>query len=202
MNDIYFALDKHSRIQLLQLDLSSAFDSISHDILINRLSKIDISGEALKILIQLIKDRTHSVKIHDCISCENISLCGFHRNQIRSSTFYYLYFFFEIYNRTNTKCEISYIYADDIQIYAESCHHDKLMLCANNIRKWLLNNNVLINSSQTMLLNISLSNFVIPDIIFDNLLITPSSKIKFLGIIVSCNLSQSDHVSYICKSAN
>ena len=52
-----------------------------------------------------------------------------------------------------------------------------------------------------MLLNISLSNFDFPDIIFDNLLITPS-KIKFLEIIVSCNLSQSDHVSYICKSAN
>ena len=49
MNDIYFALDKHSRIKLLQLDLSSAFDSISHDILIKRLSQMGISGEALKI---------------------------------------------------------------------------------------------------------------------------------------------------------
>ena len=48
-----------------------------------------------------------------------------------------------------------------------------------------------------MLLNISLSNIVFLDIIFDNLLITPSSKIKFLGINVSCNLSHSDHVSYI-----
>ena len=53
-----------------------------------------------------------------------------------------------------------------------------------------------------MLLNIYLSNFVFPDIIFDNLLITPSSKIKLLGIFVSYNLSQSHHVSYICKSAN
>ena len=72
------------------------------------------------------------------------------------------------------------------------------MLCANNIHKWLLNNNLLINSSKTMLLNISISKFFFPDIIFDNLLITPSSKIKFLGIFVSCNLSQSDHVLYIC----
>ena len=52
MNDIYFSLDKHSCIQLLQLDLSSAFDSISHDILINRLNlypQIGITGYALKI---------------------------------------------------------------------------------------------------------------------------------------------------------
>ena len=89
-----------------------------------------------------------------------------------------------------------HIYADDIQIDAEYYHHDKLILCSNNIRKWL-NNNLLIISSKTMLLNISLSNFIFPDIIFDNILITPSSKIKFLGIFVSCNMSQSDHVSYI-----
>ena len=53
-----------------------------------------------------------------------------------------------------------------------------------------------------MLLNSSLFNFVFSDFIFDNLLITPSSKNKFLVIFVSCNLSQSHHVSYICKSAN
>ena len=30
-------------------------------------------------------------------------------------------------------------------MYAEYFHHDKLILCVNNIRKWLLNNNLLIN---------------------------------------------------------
>ena len=59
-------------------------------------------------------------------------------------------------------------------------NHDKLMLCANNIRKLLLNNNVFINSSKTILLNIYFSNFIFPDIIFDNILITLSSTIKFL----------------------
>ena len=48
MDDMYFSLDKHSRFKLLQLDLSSDFDSISHDILINRLSQIGITGDALK----------------------------------------------------------------------------------------------------------------------------------------------------------
>ena len=76
-------------------------------------------------------------------------------------TFYISPFKYIIEQTPNVKY---HIYADDIQIYAESCHHDKLMLCANTICKWLLNNNLLINSSTTMLLTISLSNFVFPDI--------------------------------------
>ena len=43
------------------------------------------------------------------------------------------------------------------------------MLCANNIHKWLLNNNLHINSSTIMFLNISLFNIVFPNIIVDNL---------------------------------
>ena len=52
-----------------------------------------------------------------------------------------------------------------------------------------------------MLNNISISNLVFLIIIFDNLLITHSSNITFLGICISCNLSQSCKVSYVCKSA-
>ena len=76
MNAIYFSLDKHILIQLLRLELSSTFDSISHDILINRLSLIIITGNALQILILLIKEITYSVKIHTCISGEHILLYG------------------------------------------------------------------------------------------------------------------------------
>ena len=70
------------------------------------------------------------------------------------------------------------------------------MLCENNIRKWIVNNNLLINNSTTIFLNISLYRFVFPDNNFNNILITPLSKIKLIGIFVSYNLSQSDHVSY------
>ena len=141
------------------------------------------TGDALQILIQLIKDRTYSVKIQDCISCENISLYGVLQGSTLGPLLFTIYIspLKYIGQTPNVKY---HMYADEIQIYAESCHYDKLMLWANNIRKWLLNNNLLINSSKTMLLNISLSNFIFLDIIFDNLLIKHSSQIKFLGIIV------------------
>ena len=67
---LYMHINMHINlyvIQLLQLDLSSAFDSISHDIFINRLTQIGITRDSLQILIQLIKDRTYSVNIHESI---------------------------------------------------------------------------------------------------------------------------------------
>ena len=36
-------------------------------------------------------------------------------------------------------------------MYAESYHHDKVMLCVNNNSTWLLNNNFHINSSKNAL---------------------------------------------------
>ena len=130
------------------------------------------------------------------MSCDNISLYGVSQGPTLGPLIFYISTLKYILEQPqNIKYHI-YI-CDYITIYAASCHRNKVMLYTNNIRKWLLNNNLLINSNKTMLLNISLYNFVFPNIIFDNILITPSSKIKFLGIFVSYNVSHSDHVSYV-----
>ena len=86
----------------------------------------------------------------------------------------------------------------NLGFYAASCNHDTLMLRADNIRKLLLNNNLLINSSKTMLLYIYISNFICPDIIFNNLLITPSSKIS-LNIRVLYYLKMTTCATYFAS---
>ena len=47
MNDLLLSCDSGSLSILLLLDLSSAFDTVSHDLLISRLSGLGISGTAL-----------------------------------------------------------------------------------------------------------------------------------------------------------
>ena len=77
-----------------------------------------------------------------------------------------------------------------------------IILCANNIRKWLLNNNLIINSSKTMLLNIYHSNFVFPDIIDDNIfkmiIFLKLNSLKYLFHVIYRSQIM-NQVLYICK---
>ena len=65
---IHNSLDSSHCVQLLLLDLSSAFDMLNHSILINRIIELGIEGSPLKWLISFIIDRTSSDKINDFIS--------------------------------------------------------------------------------------------------------------------------------------
>ena len=61
-------LSKHRPHQFLLLDLSAAFDTIDHEILIQRLIDIGLCKMALQWLISLIKNRTFSIKIGNSLS--------------------------------------------------------------------------------------------------------------------------------------
>ena len=62
---LYISLDSSHYAQLLLLDLSSAFDTLNHNILIERINELGIEGYSLNWLTALLNDRTSSVKVND-----------------------------------------------------------------------------------------------------------------------------------------
>ena len=69
INDILVGIDSRSGVILVLLDLSSAFDTVNHNKLINILySELNISGVALKWFKSYLKSRTQKVLIGDCLS--------------------------------------------------------------------------------------------------------------------------------------
>ena len=68
---LYNSHDSSHCAQLLLLDLSSAFDTLNHNILIERIKELGIEGSPLRWLISFFTDRTSSVKINDFISPSN-----------------------------------------------------------------------------------------------------------------------------------
>ena len=67
-NDILSALAAGSSASLLMLDLSAAFDTIDHDILLSRLCNVyGITGNALDWFRSYLIGRIQRVVIEDCI---------------------------------------------------------------------------------------------------------------------------------------
>ena len=95
-NDIFVAIDKRHCVMLLLLDLSAAFDTVDHDILLTRLhSKYSISGIALEWFRSYLTNRSqfakgvdHSLASSSAVYLKVLSLDRFLKEL--SSKFYYL----------------------------------------------------------------------------------------------------------------
>ncbi len=71
------AADSGKRDILILLDLTIAFDTIDHDILLNRLSQwVGIRGNALKWFCSYLKDRGSVVQLGNGISDSAAYFCG------------------------------------------------------------------------------------------------------------------------------
>src|SRR3981081_2308319 len=76
-NDLLTACNKQKVTALILLDLSAAFDTTDHDILLCRLTDtFGISGKALSILSSYLLSRTHSVFIGATSSIPQTLSCG------------------------------------------------------------------------------------------------------------------------------
>ena len=145
--DILWTLDHKNNIQLLLLDLSSDFDTIEYDSLIDRLKMIGYSDAVLLWFISYLQNRYFSIKIINEYSSTKlfsyvpqVSVLG----PILFSS--YLLPLIEIFHQFP---DINYhLYADDLQIYILLPLHDfpsdnySLLNCLNTLNNWFLQNNL------------------------------------------------------------
>ena len=65
IDDIAISIDSNSPTYLILLDLSSAFDTVNHAILSNRLNSIGIHGQVHNWLMSFISNRSYSIRINN-----------------------------------------------------------------------------------------------------------------------------------------
>ena len=80
--------------------------------------------------------------------------------------------------------------------------NDQLSNCANDIKEWLISNNLFLNTSKTILLNLSLSPTYFPPFVIDNIVIYSSPTASNLVVLFYSILSFIHHITIIIKSAN
>ena len=90
-NDIIGYLDDSEHAQLLLLDLSAAFDSLDHNILISRLRSIGFNGAALNWLISYLSNRTYSIYIKGIYSPNESLIYGVPQGSVLGPLLFMIY---------------------------------------------------------------------------------------------------------------
>uniref|UniRef100_A0A671UFZ1 Reverse transcriptase domain-containing protein n=1 Tax=Sparus aurata TaxID=8175 RepID=A0A671UFZ1_SPAAU len=153
-NDIFLATDSGDCVILVLLDLTAAFDTVDHDILITRLKQwVGIRGVALEWLRSYLTDRTFCVSIGDSVSSSAPLSCGVPQGSVLGPLLFSLYLLPLGY--ILRKHGISFhCYADDSQIYVPLKKKDEhsarlLLTCLDDIKAWMALNFFNFNNKKT-----------------------------------------------------
>ena len=198
------SLDNGKLIGSVGIDLSKAFDSLPHGLIIAKLAAYGLDRSACLLLCSYLYNRHQRVRIGS-VRSEWLNLNrGVPQGSVLGPVLFNIYindmFMF------NTKCDI-YNYADDncISFSSDDVHNIENVLKEelNVFMKWFEKNSLSANATkfQSMLVYSRKKPLKDIDINFENVSITSSDCIKMLGIHVDERLNFDQHVTYICRKA-
>ena len=211
-SDILTALDSGSGAVLLMLDLSAAFDTIDHGILLSRLNSLyGISGDALDWFKSYLSNRLQRVIIGDTVSeCKNLNF-GVPQGSVLGPKIYCMY--------TKPISDIiaghglsHHCYADDTQLYIAIEHsanlHSELLRmerCVADIRNWMRHNMLKLNDDKTELIVFAsrYNQHLYSDasMMIGNTTVVCEPQVKNLGVIFDQVMSMRQHVNYTSRTA-
>ena len=211
-NDILLALDNRSSVILLLLDLSAAFDTVDHQILLSRLEKrFGFKGKVLEWFSSYLSDRTQFVKVEGQTSnCYDLKY-GVPQGSVLGPMLFVLY--------TSSLADIIrqhgidfHLYADDTQLYIVfkssvdgqlDLAKSKIEACVPDIDEWMTSNMLKMNRDKTELLVLSARHLPQPPIFSVSVcseVVTPSNYVRNIGMLLDCGMSMEQHITEVCKS--
>ena len=202
VNKVAHSIDDHSHLIGIFLDFSKAFDTINHDILLDKLSYYGIRGIALEWFRSYLQNRKQYVYLNDHISSLKEINCGVPQGSILGPLLFIVY----INDFHRSSDILSFIlFADDTNVFF--AHRNLLTLVRiinlelKKLTQWIRANKLSLNLQKTKYMIFSNTIEALPsDIIFDDSPLECVSQIKFLGITVDNKLSWKPHVLNVCKT--
>ena len=211
-DDFMRALDGSKLCLLILLDLSAAFDTIDHSILLSMLSsRYGIRGTALKWFESYLSDRKQTVIVNGKKSEPHSLQYGVPQGSILGPQLFTMYM--APLADVMRKHGVSFhSYADDTQIYlsfhpqsAEEAYR-QVENCVDEVAKWMQTNMLKLNQDKTEMLLIGSKQMlknVPPQLLHvGSTQCESSGSVKNIGVIFDEKLSMREHILATCKSAN
>ena len=188
------------------LDLSKAFDTIDHNILLQKLTYYGFRGKALDWFSSYLSNRKQYVIYNNEKSTMEKLTCGVPQGSILGPLLFILY----VNDIVNTSSVLEFkLFADDTTIlYSHEDLASKIDVVNNELKEVINSfkaNRLSVNAKKTnyMLLGTRQRNLKQDDNIFIELDNTRSERVfitKFLGVIIDENLTWKNHIDGVTKT--
>ena len=188
--------DKKELVAVVSIDLSKAFDTIPHDLLLAKLKAYGMTKECCSFFQSYLRNRMQRVKIGDTFSEWTMVKRGVPQGSVLGPMFY------NIFSSDLFHCIPSgklHSYADDCQIYDSHMEPNELDKLIQNyvtsVNQWFRINGMISNPSkhQAMVLGNKLHHrfsFPIKD------------SLELFGMTIDQDLNIDKHIINICKEVN
>ena len=200
-DEILNAIDKQKLTAVTLLDMSKAFDSVKHKILLLKLQDVGASASCIRWFHNCLSDRFQVVRINSAISSSLPVICGVPQGSIRGPLLFNIYV-----NDLSTVPQfcLSQSFVDDTKLYLSFQLKNKPQAVAEInqdlvlFRNWCLNNFLLLSAGKSKLVVFGSRQLLskVQDYSV-NLLgeaLVPVESTKDLGLTLDENLTFDEHI--------
>ena len=210
-NYVLHEMDKGKVTGMILLDLSAAFDTVNHTVLINTLISLGVNGKALQWFKSYLTLHSQGVRINGCLSDFLPLQCGVPQGSVGGPTMFMLYL--TGLRNIFLQHSLSYhIYADDIQIYtsfkpnrndAASAIHN-LERCVDDVHIWLNSHSLKLNLAKCEFIMYGskpqLEKISINSVTLAGHVVPSSTACRNLGVFLDSHMTMSTQIQRISQS--
>lgn len=214
-NDILCTLDDGYMAVLILLDLSAAFDTINHTVLLQRLRQIGITGKALEWFQSYLQGRFQYISINGVTSESAPLECGVPQGSVMGPLLFLVYLL-PLGKLLTSHGTSKYGFADDTQMFfafkrpsnaalvRQNCMQIEQVL--NEVYSWMTNNKLKLNADKTEIMlfgsKTQLSSFPGPSLSVAGTEVEyTKAPMRNLGSYFDPQMNMTAHVNQVTKSA-
>lgn len=190
---------------MLTIDISKAFDSVSHKVLIERMKEIKIEGTELNVFVDFLSERSQFVEINGVKSTQLRLKSGKAQGSKIAATLFII-FINGVLKQNLLYGKAQYFADDGAYLYSTHSFENLISQIRNDIGildSWFNKNLLKLNLNKTKFIvfdnnKISISSTLeLSRIIISGVEIERVNAIKYLGLIIDSRLNWCDHIDAI-----